>query len=607
MQSTSNRSNSNNTVFLGVDVGSGSARAALITSEGRLLAIHSTPFSTSRPAPDYFEQSSEEIWTSICTSVKAALASSKVDPSQVRGIGFDATCSLVAYTSGTPETARPVSISPSSNFEDHSRNIIMWCDHRAKEQAIRITETQHEILKNIGGTMSLEMELPKTLWLKDNMSKEQWQSIGRLFDLPDFLTWKATGDYLPSRCSVVCKWCYKAGPEVGANKSSDDGDKAIHQGWPVEFLQQIGLGDIADDDFQKLCGVGNSGGKQVHFAGEHIGGLSEQAAKELGLVPGTAVGGAVIDAYAGAIGTLGAKLNGRQATVDEASKRISSICGTSSCYLVMSDRPIFVPGVWGPFHGVMLPDMWVAEGGQSSTGQLIDHLTKSHPAYNEALEKAKALSGSLQKEVSVYEYLNQHLESLAQKQSLPDIAFLTKRLHMTPDHHGNRSPFADETMRGLISGLDLNSNYTIDGLAALYLATVQALALGTRQILDALRKAGYVIETICISGGLSMNRVFVKVLADIMQMPVVLPGSGGDAAVVVGAAVCGAVAYESQQRGPEANMQGMLWDAMTRLTEALDIIEPIHNPELQRFYENKFRIVEKMQQDQRVYNEIMAS
>ncbi|KAF9954398.1 hypothetical protein BGZ65_004040 [Modicella reniformis] len=580
-----------NHVFLGVDVGSGSSRAALITASGKLLAIYATPFSTSRPAPDYFEQSSDEIWASICTSVKAALTIANIDPALIKGIGFDATCSLVAYTSGTPDIAQPVSISPSSDFEDHNRNIIMWCDHRAKDQAIRITETHHDILKNIGGTMSLEMELPKTLWLKENMPKERWQSIGRLFDLPDFLTWRATGDYFPSRCSVVCKWCYKAGPESGESTPH-----VRNQGWPEDFLRQIGLGEIADDDCQKLCGVGNAG-QRVHFAGEYIGGLTERAADELGLVAGIAVGGAVIDAYAGAIGTLGAKMNGVPATVDEARKRISLICGTSSCHLVMSDKPIFVPGVWGPFHGVMLPDMWVAEGGQSSTGQLVDYLTKSHPAYNEALTKAQSASPV----VSIYEYLNQQLHVIARKQSLSNIAYLTKRLHMTPDHHGNRSPFADETMRGSISGLDLNSD-TVDGLAVLYLAAIQALALGTQQILDALTEAGYTIETICISGGLSLNRVFVRVLADVMQLPVVLPGSGGDAAVVVGAAICGAVAYESKLRGPEAGMEGLMWRAMARLTEASDVVEPGKDLGLQQFYENKFRIVKRMQQDQRDYN-----
>ena len=257
-------------------------------------------------------------------------------------------------------------------------------------------------------------------------------------------------------------------------------------------------------------------------------------------------------------------------------------------------------GVWGPFHGVMLPDMWVAEGGQSSTGQLIDYLTKSHPAYPEALKRAQSATPP----TSIYEFLNGQLEVIRKKQGVPNIAYLTKRFHMTPDHHGNRSPFADETIRGSISGLNLN-NDNVDGLAVLYLAAIQALAIGTRQIVDALCKSGYTIETICISGGLSLNRVFVRVLADVMRLPVVMPGSGGDAAVVVGAAICGAVAYESKTEGPDASMDGMLWKAMARLTEASDVVEPEQDPELVQFYEKKQRVVEKMQQDQREYNKIM--
>jgi len=51
---------------------------------------------------------------------------------------------------------------------------------------------------------------------------------------------------------------------------------------------------------------------------------------------------------------------------------------------------------------------------------------------------------------------------------------LTRKLHVLPDHHGNRSPRANPTLRGMISGLKLSD--TEDSLALLYLATVQAIA-----------------------------------------------------------------------------------------------------------------------------------
>lgn len=43
----------------------------------------------------------------------------------------------------------------------------MWMDHRAAEQATRITNAGHKVLKRVGGVMSPEMQPPKLLWLKE--------------------------------------------------------------------------------------------------------------------------------------------------------------------------------------------------------------------------------------------------------------------------------------------------------------------------------------------------------------------------------------------------------------------------------------------------------
>lgn len=47
------------------------------------------------------------------------------------------------------------------------RNVVMWMDHRAAEQASRITATKHRVLQGVGGVMSPEMQPPKLLWLKE--------------------------------------------------------------------------------------------------------------------------------------------------------------------------------------------------------------------------------------------------------------------------------------------------------------------------------------------------------------------------------------------------------------------------------------------------------
>ena len=76
-------------LFVGVDVGTGSVRAALFEQNGRMLANYSKDISIRSPKTDFYEQSSEEIWSSVCEVVRKAV--DKIDSSRVKGVGFDAT------------------------------------------------------------------------------------------------------------------------------------------------------------------------------------------------------------------------------------------------------------------------------------------------------------------------------------------------------------------------------------------------------------------------------------------------------------------------------------------------------------------------------------
>ena len=142
--------------YIGVDVGTSSTRAGVFDEAGNLLATARHPIRIWHEAGDVVEQSSSDIWDACAAAVRAAMAEAAISPQFVKGIGFDATCSLVVLD----RSGEPLTVSMSG---DNSRNVIVWMDHRATAEARLINETHDEVLRYVGGSVSPEMEIPKLL------------------------------------------------------------------------------------------------------------------------------------------------------------------------------------------------------------------------------------------------------------------------------------------------------------------------------------------------------------------------------------------------------------------------------------------------------------
>ncbi|GAB5575128.1 FGGY carbohydrate kinase domain-containing protein isoform X2 [Prionailurus iriomotensis] len=432
--------------YVGVDVGTGSVRAALVDQRGVLLAFADQPINQWEPQFNHHEQSSEDIWAACGVVTKKVVQG--IDVNRIRGLGFDATCSLVVLD----KQFRPL---PVNHEGDSHRNIIMWLDHRAVSQVHRINETKHGVLQCVGGVMSVEMQAPKLLWLKE-----------------------------VSLCSLVCKWTYSA-----------------EKGWDDSFWKLIGLEDFVADNYSKI---------------EETKYCLLELLLEMGL------------------GVIGADVRGHGLACEgqPVTSRLAVICGTSSCHMGISKDPIFVPGVWGPYFSAMVPGFWLNEGGQSVTGKLIDHVVQGHAAFPELQAKATAR----------------------------------------------------------VTGLKLSQD--LDDLAILYLATVQAIAFGTRLIIEALEAAGHSLSTLFLCGGLSKNPLFVQMHADITGMPVVL--SQEVESVLVGAAILGACAS-----GDFASVQ----EAMSRMSKVGKVVFP--RLEDKRYYDKKYQVFLKLVEHQKEYAAIM--
>ncbi|KAF2813709.1 Pentulose kinase [Mytilinidion resinicola] len=569
--------------YIGIDVGTGSARACIMNDQGDIVGLASETIGLWQPQTGYYEQSTTDIWRCICTSIRRAMDQHNIDGDTIRGIGFDATCSLAVFSEDTDE---PVNVTGPDfdNRDGLDRNVILWLDHRPVEETIKINATNHNLLRYVGGKMSIEMEIPKVLWLKNNMPKELFDRC-KFYDLTDALTHMATGGETRSFCSVVCKQGFVP---VGVDGSV--------KGWQEDFLTDIGLKDLCEDNFKRMGGVDGVNGKYL-TAGELVGTLSERAAQDMGLPPGIAIGSGVIDAYAGWIGTVGAKVklssneldpDHAKNDVSQAFTRLAAVAGTSTCHLAMSEKPVFVNGVWGPYRDVLLPDYWMAEGGQSATGELLRHVIETHPAFNEAHSVAETFN------TNIYDYLNEHLREMREKENAPNVSWLGRHFFFYGDLFGNRSPVADPNMKGSVIGL--SSDKSLDGLALYYYATMEFIALQTHQIVDAMNKSGHVISSIFMSGSQCQNSILMDLIAAACDMPVLIPRYV-HAAVVHGAAMLGAKAASTNKEGKSEP----LWNIMDRYSKAGKMVKPTTDENLKKLLKAKYKVFLEQCVDQQRY------
>jgi D-ribulokinase len=507
-----------------------------------------------RPKPDYAEQSSEDIWRAVCKVVRQCREDAAVAPDAVAGISYDATCSLVVLD----RAGAPLAVNDEGENE---RNIIVWMDHRAMVETAEINEGGHDVLRYVGGRLSPEMETPKLKWLKRHLPGT-WAKAGKFLDLADFLTYRSAGVDARSLCTVVCKWTF-LGHEGKRGK------------WDKGYFKKVGLEDVFDGE--KVVG-------DVRPMGERLGCLTEQAAEDLALSTRCAVGIGIIDAHAGGLGLLGAVwANKKKRDLKDLESALALIGGTSNCLMAVSREAKYIDGVWGPYYGAMVPGMWLTEAGQTTAGSVIDHVIADHANGANLAAEAK------RRKRSVYELLNDEVARIQGESGAgPSIV---KDIHILPDFLGNRSPKADPHYRGTYDGLNLDT--TITSQALRYYATIQAVAYGIRDNIEALNKAGYKIDKMFVTGGGTKNPLWLQEHADATGTTIVLPRE--PEAVLLGSAVLAATA---------AGIYPDIYTAMQAMSGAEKVVAP--RADTAAYHKAKFRLFQDLYKEQARRRDKMA-
>ncbi len=162
---------------VGLDGGTGGARAMVVTVAGEVLAVASSPYETRYPRPGWAEQSHDDWWRASALAVRQAISEAGVDPVEVDAICADGTSSTVVALDVDERPTRPA---------------ILWMDNRASAQARRIMETGHPALSRSKIGVSSEWELPKLLWMKANQP-EIFERSRWFVEMADYLALKLSG------------------------------------------------------------------------------------------------------------------------------------------------------------------------------------------------------------------------------------------------------------------------------------------------------------------------------------------------------------------------------------------------------------------------------
>ncbi|GMA62806.1 hypothetical protein GCM10025859_32460 [Alicyclobacillus fastidiosus] len=258
------------------------------------------------------------------------------------------------------------------------------------------------------------------------------------------------------------------------------------------------LEDLVD---KKLAG-------RVVPVGSNVGGLSEEMASSLGLLPGTPVASAVIDAFA-AVPGLGIAQPGKMVLA----------MGTSTCHMLLADREEFVPGMTGVVQNGIIPGYYGYEAGQAAVGDIFGWFAQHGvPPY--------VLDSARREGISTFDWLERRADSLVPGES---------GLLALDWWNGNRI-LADTTLSGVIIGYTLATKPE-----EIYRALLESTAFGTRMIIEQFEEKGLEVNTLHVGGGIAQkNRLLMQIYADVTGKRVYVPKMNEN--VALGSALFGAVA-----------------------------------------------------------------
>jgi len=493
------------TYTIGIDFGTESGRAVLVdTADGRELATAVHPYANGvldehlpapdddvRLEPDWALQDPEDYIRTLQETVPRLLAETGVEPPDVIGVGIDFTaCTML------PTTADGTPLCSLADFRGRPHAWVkLWKHHAAQPEADRINAVARERgepwLARYGGKISSEWFFSKALQILDE-DPDIYRAADRLIEGADWIVWQLTGVETRNSCTAGYKAIW----------SKLDGFP------PDAYFAALDprLEHVIDEKMSR----------RITPIGRRAGGLSQRAAAWTGLLSGTPVAVANVDAH----------VSVPAATVTEPGTMVA-IMGTSICHMVLGERTATVEGMCGVVEDGIIPGLFGFEAGQSAVGDIFAWFVENGvpPAYHEL---------ALGRGTDVHQVLEEEAARLRPGES---------GLLALDWWNGNRSILVDVELTGLMVGATLATKPP-----DVYRALIEATAFGTRVIIDAFESHGVEVGSIVACGGLpERNKLLMQVYADVTGREFRIAAS--EQTPALGSAMFGAVAAGAASGG----------------------------------------------------------
>jgi len=498
---------------IGLDYGTDSVRALVVdaaTGETAGTSVFEYPIWKMGlfcdPAENRFRQHPLDYIEGLEQSIKGALKDLSPEIiNNIEGITVDTTGSTPV---AVDREGVPLSMKPEFS-DDPDAMFVLWKDHTAVKEAAEINDLSGkwgtDYTKYEGGVYSSEWFWAKILHVMRSNRKVSENAF----------SWVEHCDWIPALLTGMTD------PLKIRRSRCAAGHKAM---WHEEF------NGLPDEKFlvsldPVLAGLRDRLYRDTYTCDVCVGTLSDEWAEKLGLRQGVKVGAGAFDAHLGAIGG------------EIRPYQLVKVMGTSTCDMLVSPMEEvgnkLVAGICGQVDGSIIPGMLGLEAGQSAFGDVYAWFGKLLLwPLNEITGKMSWLDKTTRERIiqeasgSIIPELSRHAESL------PDDETAIVALDWL---NGRRTPYANQELKGAITGLSLGSD-----APRIFRALVEATAFGSRMINERFKEEGIRIDGVIAIGGVAKKNPYVmQIVADILNMPIKV--AGHDQTCALGSAMAASV------------------------------------------------------------------